>query len=139
VDRLARVVPSSRVLLERAARRGESLGRVSAALLDLLGEYGPEALEAAMTEVLTGDATHVHAVRQVLERNHASRGKAPAQALPIPTDPRYRDLTVQPQALSGYDDLAKREAEKGDASHEATGHAKEGESDERQATDSDAR
>jgi transposase len=139
VDRLARVVPASRVLLERAAKRGESLGRLIASLLDLLGEYGPEALEVAMTEVLAGDAPHVHAVRQVLERNHACGGKAPAQGLPIPIDPRYRDLTVTPQALSGYDDLAKREGEKGGASTEAQGQGKEGESDERQATDSDAR
>ncbi len=139
VDRLARVVPSSRALLERVARRGQSLGRASAALLDLLGEYGPEALEVALIEVLAGDASHAAAVRQVLERNHAASGLAPAQALAIPTDPRFRDLVVKPQALEGYDAPSKREGEK-DAPRddEAKAPGKEGDVDERKP-DSDAR
>ena len=94
-------------------------------------EYGREALETALLEVLAGDAAHAHAVRQVLERNHAARGLSPAQALPIPTDPRYRDLVVKPQSLSGYDELAKRERTTDDAKPDE----KEGASDDRTATD----
>ena len=131
VDALSRAAPSSRALLERVASRGESIGRTSAALFDLMTEYGREALETALIEVLSGDAAHAHAVRQVLERNHAARGLSPAQALPIPTDPRYRDLVVKPQSLSGYDDLAKRESPKDDAKRDE----KEGASDDRTAPD----
>ena len=131
VDALSRAAPSSRALLERVASRGESIGRTSAALLDLMKEYGREALETALLEVLAGDAGHAHAVRQVLERNHAAHGLSPAQALPIPTDPRYRDLVVKPQSLSGYDDLAKRET----TTDDATPDEKEGASDDRTATD----
>lgn len=133
VDALSRAAPSSHALLERAALRGESLGRTSAALLDLLSEYGPEALETALREVLVGDAAHAHAVRQVLERNHAARGRSPAQALPLPTDPRYRDLVVPPQSLSSYDELARR----GSPTEEGTSDAKEGASDD--GTTPDAR
>lgn len=128
VDALSRAAPSSVALLERAAARGESLGRVTSALLDLLGEYGGEALEAALAEVLKGDAAHAHAVAQVLERNHAARGLAPAQALPVPTDPRYRDLVVKPQPLEKYDELARRERV-GAPDHEG------GAGDDRTATD----
>jgi len=139
VDALARAAPSSRALLERVASRGESLGRATAALLDLLSEYGREALEIAILEVLRGDATHAAAVRQVLERNHVARGLSPAQALPIPTDPRYRDLVVKPQSLSHYDELARREDAKEDSTqvgeNEANPDRPEGESDEHTATD----
>ena len=118
LDHLARVVPSSRGLLEALAHRGESLGRASAALLDLLADYGPEALEAALKEVLSRDVPHVHALRQVLEHNHAANGLPATQALSLPTDARYRDLVVRPQSLDAYDELTRREVSAEEANQE---------------------
>lgn len=126
LDQLASAAPSSRGLLEALATRGESLGRASAVLLDLLDAYGPEALERGLKEVLTRDVPHVHAVRQVLEAHHTASGLPAAQALSTPTDARYRNLVVKPQSLEGYDALARR----GEENAPSTNESKEGGDDE---------
>lgn len=110
LDRLAHAVPASRALIERLAERGENLGNATGRLLPLLGTYGAEALEQAIAEVLQHDVPHVAAVRQVLERNHAARGRPPAVPLALPDDPRLRDLDVRPHALGTYDALARTPA-----------------------------
>ena len=106
IDRLAAAAPSSRTLLERLAERGTNLGHATYRLLQLLDAYGGEALERALTEVLRRDVPHVHAVAQVLERNRAASGQAPALPLALPDDARVRDLVVRPHALKDYDALA---------------------------------
>ena len=111
VDRLAHAVPESRALIERLAERGENLGSATGRLLEMLGTYGAEALERAIAEVLLRDVPHLAAVRQVLERNHAARGRPPAVALALPDHPRLRNLDVRPHALGSYDALARPPAE----------------------------
>jgi len=108
IDRLAHAVPSSRALIERLAERGENLGSATGRLLELLGIYGAEAMELAIAEVLQRDVPHIAAVRQVLERNHAAKGRPPAIALALPDDPRLRDLDVRPHALGSYDVIGRR-------------------------------
>lgn len=108
-DRLAYAAPSSRALLERLADRGMNLGHATMLLLRLLRTYSAEALETAIAEALAHDVPHVHAVRQVLERNHAARGRAPQAALPWPEDAPGADVVVRPHDLSTYDDLARRD------------------------------
>jgi hypothetical protein len=110
LDRLAHAAPSSRRLLERLAERGKNLGHSTYLMLRLLEIYGAPALEAALAEALAKDVPHVHAVRQVLEREHAARGMPPATALPLGEDPRVRDLVVLPHPLEGYDALGAPEA-----------------------------
>lgn len=105
LDRLAHAAPSSRRLLERLAERGQNLGHATWQMLRLLEAYGAQALEAALAEALAQDVPHVHAVRQVLEREHAARGRPPATALPLGQDPRVRDLVVRPHPLEDYDAL----------------------------------
>jgi hypothetical protein len=56
-------------------------------MLRLLELYGAPALEAPLVKALAQDVPHVHAVRQVLEREHEVRGRPPATALPLGEDP----------------------------------------------------
>jgi transposase len=107
VDRLAHAAPSTRALLERLAERGKNLGNATARLLLLLDTYGAEKLEAAVREVLERDVPHVHAVKQVLERERHARGLPPALPLPLPDDPRV-SVDVRPHSLDTYDVLANR-------------------------------
>jgi transposase len=108
-DRLSHAAPSTRVLLTRLAERGKSLGSATARLLELLDAYGAESLESAAREVIEGQAPHVHAVQQVLERERRARGLSPARPLLLPDDPRVRDIRVRPHPLSSYDAIHKDE------------------------------
>jgi len=108
MDRLAHATPSSRKLLERIAERGKNLGSATQRLLRLLDAYGAESLEEAIREVVARDVCHLHAVRQVLERNREARGKPPATALLLPDDPRIRDLCIRPHPLASYDEIGRR-------------------------------
>lgn len=105
MDQLAHAAPASRRLLERLAERGANLGLATRKLLELLDLYGHQELEAALTEVLERDAPHVHGVRQVLESRRRLKGLDPVQPIPLPDDPRLRDLRVRPHDLAGYDSL----------------------------------
>jgi transposase len=109
MDRLSHAAPATRILLERLAERGKNLGSATARLLDLLDTYGAESLEAAVREVLEGQALHVHAVRQVLERERQAKGLGPALPLPLSDDPRVRDLRVRPHPLESYDTIHEDE------------------------------
>lgn len=105
MDRLHHAVPSSRLLLEGAARRGHNLGSAVAGLLRLLNTWGSDALEVAVVEALDADALHVAAVRQGLERRRQEAGTPPPIPVELPDDPRVRDLHVQPHNLATYDNL----------------------------------
>jgi len=109
MDRLSHAAPSTRILLTHLAERGKNLGSATARLLELLDTYGAESLEAAAREVLERQVPHVPAVRQVLERERRARGLPPALPLPLPDDPRIRDLRVRPHPLSSYDTIKKDE------------------------------
>ena len=56
-------------------------------------------LDGAIAEALARNSPHPHTVRLVLERNR------PGQSLPVPLpqDPRIRDLAVRPHDLATYD------------------------------------
>jgi transposase len=102
-DRLTRAVPQSRALLVQLAERAIPLGSATAALVRLLDHYGPAELRAAIDEALERGSPHPHAVRLVLERRRSARHQPPPQAVPLPDDPRLRDLVVTPHALDRYD------------------------------------
>lgn len=105
MDRLARAVPATRALLNGFAERGKNLGNATSRLLYHLDTYGAEALGVAVREVLASEAIHLAAVRRILERNRAARGKPPASPIPLPDDPRVRDLYVRPHDLDAYSTL----------------------------------
>lgn len=104
-DRLAHAAPASQVLLQRAAERGDALGRITAALTRYLDLYGAAELQAAILEALEGGAPHPNAVRLVLERRREHRHQPPPVAPPLPAHVAARDTPVRPQRLEPYDRL----------------------------------
>lgn len=108
-DRLVRAAPKSQQLMTVLAERGAGLGGSTTGLLRLLDEFGGEALDHAIGEVLTRGTPHVHAVRQVLDRMRHERGLPPPVAVALPNDPRVRDIVVRPHELAPYDALGNAE------------------------------
>ena len=108
LGRLHEAVPQAHELLVQLAQRGtQSLGSATAALLRLLDHYGAAELAESVAEALAQDSPHPHNVRLILERRQHLRGLPPRLPLPLPDDPRLRQLVVRPHALSGYDTLAQ--------------------------------
>ena len=105
MDRLQAAAPATAELLVAVAERGGNLGSVTARLCRLLDTHGAEAMQAAVAEVVGRNAMHVAAVRQVLERNRHERGQPPALAVPLPPDPRVRNVVVRTHDLDTYDNL----------------------------------
>lgn len=104
-DRLHHAAPSAQALFLLAAARGAHLGVLTRGLLQLLASHGAAALEAAIAAALAEDAAHLGAVRHFIDHHAHARGQRPPIAVPLPADPRL-PLTVQPQALSDYQQLA---------------------------------
>lgn len=109
MNRLLAAVPACRALLERVAERGGNLGGTTNGLNRLLDDYGVEALTEAVAEALAHDAPHVAGVRQVLDRRRRLAGQPPPVPIPLPDDPRVRDLVVKPHALDAYDRLGRKQ------------------------------
>jgi transposase len=105
-DRLTRSAPSARQLFEKLAERGFNLGNATVRLLKLLDDYGAERLEKAIAEAIAKDTPHLHAIRNVLERDRTERGEPPPIPVVLPENEAVRNLTVRPHALSTYDELA---------------------------------
>lgn len=109
MNKLARAVPGSRALLDALAMRGGNLGSSVAQLGKLLDAFGPDELGAAIAEAMAADRPHVAAVRHVLDRRAHERGEPPPLPVPLPDDPRVRDLVVKPHALATYDSLRRKD------------------------------
>jgi transposase len=106
-DRLAQAVPQSRDLLTQAADRGEPLGRITAALLDLLDRYGATELQAAIQEALQRGVPHPNAVRMALERRREVRELPPPVEVALPSHVQERDTPVQAHNLESYDQITE--------------------------------
>jgi transposase len=104
-DRLVQAAPNSRELLTQAARRGDNLGSITAALLRLLDRYGSAELEAAIDEALSREVPHPNAVRLSLERRREERQQDPPVEVALSQDQRVRNIVVRPHKLGDYDGL----------------------------------
>jgi transposase len=103
MDRLRAAVPRSHDLLSAAAEQGHNIGAITAMLLRLLDQWGATELDAAVDEALARGVPHPHAVRQSLERRRQERDLPPLVAVPLPDDPRVKELVVRPHDLGDYD------------------------------------
>ncbi|MEW6253329.1 MAG: IS21 family transposase, partial [Planctomycetota bacterium] len=103
IDRLRAAVPRSHDLLCAAAEQGHNIGAITSMLLRLLDQWGATELEAAVSEALARGVPHSHAVRQALERRREQRELPPPLSVPLPDDPRVKDLVVRPHDLGDYD------------------------------------
>jgi transposase len=100
-DRLLHLVPKTEDLLVRLAQRQHRLGTAVDELLDLLHQYGAEALADAIEEALKAGSPHPAAVRMILDRRQRSTRQPIQLALALPD--RLRDLVVTPHRLDRYD------------------------------------
>ncbi len=104
-DRLHHAAPASETLFRAAAERGLHLGVLTRGLLTLLDTHGAEALQTAIAEALEQDTPSLGAVRQLLDQQRHAKGLPPPLPVPLPDDPRIKDLHVRPHDLDDYDQL----------------------------------
>jgi hypothetical protein len=106
-SRLARAVPESEALLERAFAHGESAASQSAQLLRLLDLYGVAALRRAVREALERNTPRASSVAFLLRRHHRSAGRPLSPpALDLSRHPEAQAFEVRPHDLETYDELA---------------------------------
>jgi hypothetical protein len=102
---LSKAAPSSEKLLSAIAESGLPLARVTKELSEMLNSYGALALESAVLEVLAENTPHMHAVRQVLERQRHEGARQVTLPLQLPNDPRLQNMALSPSRLTVYDKL----------------------------------
>lgn len=108
IDRLSQAAPSVQGLLLRLAERGHNLGGATNGLTRMLDLFGGDALERAILEALERDVPHLAAIHQILDRHRREQGQKPPIPIPLPDDPRLRNLVVRPHSLDAYDALLNR-------------------------------
>jgi hypothetical protein len=69
----------------------------------LLDEHGAEELAAGIAEALAAGSPHPETVRLVLDRRRHARHQPPPLPVPLPADPRLRNLVITPHRLADYD------------------------------------
>jgi transposase len=106
-NRLVIACPAALPFLTEAARHGVHLGGTTARLLRLLDQYGPAELEHALTEAHRRGAFAAQSVAHVLDQRRRARGAPIPLDMPLPDDPRVRDVTVTPHALERYDRIGR--------------------------------
>jgi hypothetical protein len=104
-DRLRRLCAHAAGFLDALAQRGHPLLGEPRRLLDLVDRFGAAAVDAALADTLARGAVSATAVAHVLDQRLRARRTPPPLALPLPDDPRVRDLHVTPHALDTYDAL----------------------------------
>lgn len=104
-DLLRTAVPESERLFEQLALRGDPLGGNTVRLLQLLDDYGPEELRAAVATAMERQAWGAGSVAHILEQRRRGRGQRPRVRVELPRDPRVRDLRVGSHDLGDYDAL----------------------------------
>jgi transposase len=108
MDRLEHAAPSSRRFLELSVEQGRNAGSVTYRLLNVLDAAGAADTEAAIAAALEAGTIHVGAVRQLVDRFRASRGKPLPVTARLIND-RHAGYVVQPHALSGYDAISEED------------------------------
>jgi len=98
----------------QSRRWGVSLSHATARLGRLLDHYGAAEMDAALTDVIARGALSTESVAHVLDQRARARRSAPPLDVPLPDDPRIRDLRVTPHGLAGYDRLSAPDTEDDD-------------------------
>jgi transposase len=110
-SRLSNAVSESEMLLDAAFSRGESAGRQTTQLLNLLDLYGAAELQIAVNEALERNTPSASSVAFILNR----RQRLSRRRLPTPVDlsrrPDLAVLDVQPHNSEIYDDLFSKHNE----------------------------
>jgi len=104
--RLVLTVPESEKLLNEAFRRGESIGRSTTRLLELLDDYGADALRAAIQLAFERDTPRVSSVQWLLQQRRRTQQSRQVRPVELGRRPDLADLHVQPHAADIYDHLS---------------------------------
>jgi hypothetical protein len=105
LDRLHHACPNAPPFFAALAERHGNLGAATTGLIKLLDLHGARAVDAALGGALQAQSPHLPAVRQLLEQARHAQSQPPPIAVPLPEDPRLRDIVVHPHALITYDHI----------------------------------
>jgi transposase len=105
LDRLHHACSHAAAFFAALAERHANLGAATTGLIKLLDLHGASAVDAALAGALQAHAPHLSAVRQILEQARHAQSQPPPIAVPLPEDPRVRDIVVQPHPLTIYDQI----------------------------------
>jgi transposase len=112
--RLRLAVPESETLLDEAFRRGESIGRSTTQLVQLLDDYGAEELRSAIRSALERETPRVSSVAYILNQRRRSQRRRPLPLIQLDRRPDLADLHIQPHNPDVYDELSKTDDETDD-------------------------
>lgn len=107
--RLRLAVPESETLLDEAFRRGESIGRSTTRLIELLDDYGAELLRWAIRLALDRETPRVSSVAWLLDQRRRSEKRRQTRPVHLERRPDLADLHVQPHNPDIYDELSGKE------------------------------
>lgn len=106
--RLRLAVPESETLLDQAFRRGESIGRSTTQLIELLDDYGAEELRSAIRQALERETPRVSSVAWLLQQRRRSQ-RLRTRPVDLARRPDLADLHVQPHNSDIYDELSEHD------------------------------
>jgi hypothetical protein len=104
--RLVQAVPDAEALLDAAFAQGESAGRQTAQLVNLLDLYGASELRAAVREALDRKTPRASSVAFILNKRVRSKRQPFRATVTLSHRPELNDLAITPHNLENYDDLA---------------------------------
>jgi hypothetical protein len=104
-SQLSNAVPESEALLDAAFDRGESAGRQTTQLLNLLDLYGAAELQIAVREALERNTPCASSIAFILSRRQRLSRRRPPTPVDLSRRPNLADLDVQPHNSEIYDDL----------------------------------
>ena len=107
--RLQLAVPESETLLDEAFRRGESIGRSTTQLVQLLDDYGAEELRSAIRSALERETPRVSSVAYILNQRRRSSRLRALRPVQLDRRPDLADLHVQPHDPDVYDALSEND------------------------------
>jgi transposase len=107
-SRLTGAVPQAAEFLDAAFARGETMGRLSKKLLELLDDYGAQELRAAIDEALERQTPRAASLALILEqrRRQSRRKLPPVDFSHHPHLQHLAELSVPTQPLEVYDELS---------------------------------
>ncbi|MCP4489660.1 MAG: IS21 family transposase [Gammaproteobacteria bacterium] len=106
--RLHQAAPQVERFLDQAFQKGESPARVTAELLRLLDDYGPDELSYAIKHCLERETPRSSSVAFILKRRHVAAQRRPPMPVQLKNRPDLASLHVQPHQLEIYDGLFKK-------------------------------
>jgi transposase len=113
-DRLRVSCSNTSEFFETLCQRGESLSHQTSRLNKLLDLYGAFELNEALQEAMNRNAYSADSVNFILEAKRKKRKEKPNLPVPLPDDPRIKNVRVKPHDLKEYDNLKRENGDEND-------------------------